>query len=190
MVERLRLRARDVADMDVIAALLQDALVPTGDMAFLRRERRFVLLVNRFMWEHASGAGQPRPADDDPAFGDARFEDAGEEGAAAARYWRTHTGLAIDRVQAVASRNLPRPGGEGATADQRLLNLLTIATEPRRIVFHFSGGPQLRLEVSDIRCHLEDLGDPWPTAARPDHGAAETAPQTVAAWTEPGSGVK
>jgi hypothetical protein len=163
MADRLKLRARDAADMDVIAALLQDALVPVADLAYLRRERRFVLVVNRFMWERAPdereapAAGRmPDPRDDD-----ARFEDAG----AGARYWRTHTGLTFERVKAAASRNLPR--GRDA-----ILNLLTVSSEARRIVFHFSGGAQLRLEVGEIRCHMEDLGEPWPTAARPAHEAS------------------
>ncbi len=154
---RLKLRARSVADVDVIGALLQDALVPIVDMDYLRRERRFVLVVNRFMWERAGEAPQGLPE----AMGDdARFED-GEAGAQ--RFWRTHAALVFDRVRAVASRNLPRRR-EGA-----LLNLLTVASEPRRITLYFSGGAQLRLEVADIRCRLEDLGEPWPTAALPRH---------------------
>ena len=47
--EPLKLRARDLEDMAVIASVLQDALVPLRDVAFLKREKRFVMVVNRFM---------------------------------------------------------------------------------------------------------------------------------------------
>ena len=49
--ERLRLRARDADDLAVIAACVQDALVPVVDMAFLPTEKRFVLALNRFRWD-------------------------------------------------------------------------------------------------------------------------------------------
>lgn len=154
---RLKLRARDVADMDVIGALMQDALVSIVDMDYLRRDRRFVLVVNRFMWERAGEVSQGMP---ESTGDDARFEDGQAD---AQRFWRTHAALVFDRVRAVASRNLPR------RREDALLNLLTVASEPRRITLHFSGGAQLRLEVADIRCRLEDLGEPWPTAAMPRH---------------------
>ena len=164
MVERLKLRARDAVDMDVMAALLQDAIVPLGEMDYLPRERRFVLVLNRFMWERADATSQPavREPTKLAANGgeDARFED---EQTTETPNWRSHCGLIFDRVKAVATRNLPR-GRKSA-----LLNLLTVASEPRRITFHFSGGAQLRLEVAEIRCHLEDLGDPWPASNRPAH---------------------
>ena len=47
----LRLRARDADDLAVLSAALQDAIVPVHDITFLRRERSFVMAVNRFRWE-------------------------------------------------------------------------------------------------------------------------------------------
>ncbi len=40
-----------------------------------------------------------------------------------------------------------------------------------------SGGGEISLEVSDIRCHLEDLGEPWPTRWRPGHAEAGPTPE-------------
>ena len=51
MTEPVRLRARDLDDLTVISALLQDSLVPLGDMAYIKEERRFVMAVNRYRWE-------------------------------------------------------------------------------------------------------------------------------------------
>ena len=47
----LRLFARAPADLDVMSAHVQDAVLQTGDMTFLDDKRRFVLVMNRFCWE-------------------------------------------------------------------------------------------------------------------------------------------
>ena len=52
----LKLKARDPGDLDVIAALLQDALVPLNDAIFLKGDKRFILVVNRFKWPQAMGS--------------------------------------------------------------------------------------------------------------------------------------
>lgn len=52
MTEPVRLRAQDQDDLKVISALLQDALMPLADMAYFPEERRFVMAVNRYRWEH------------------------------------------------------------------------------------------------------------------------------------------
>ncbi len=53
----LKLRAVDRSDLEVIAAVLQDALLPMMDMAFQPSDRRFVAVANRFRWE--SGEASP-----------------------------------------------------------------------------------------------------------------------------------
>ena len=47
----LKLLARDEEDLAVISAILQDALIPVSEMAYLPEERRFALVANRFRWE-------------------------------------------------------------------------------------------------------------------------------------------
>jgi hypothetical protein len=51
MADPLKLRAEDEEDLAVISAILQDALVAVGEMAWLPEEERFVLVANRFRWE-------------------------------------------------------------------------------------------------------------------------------------------
>jgi len=158
----LKLRARDAQDMDVIAALLQDALVPLCDMAFLEKEQRFVLVANRFRWS-GDPAEDPRPAAPEPLpeGEDAPFNDAGQP-----PYERVNSGLCFDKVRRVRYRGL-KPGG-----NDEILNLLTITSQPDAITLIFAGDAAVRLEVQAIHCHMEDLGRPWPTRWRPDHGEA------------------
>ena len=54
--DRPRLSARSVEDLAVVAALLQDAIVPLGDMAYIEDTHSFVLALNRFRWERGKDA--------------------------------------------------------------------------------------------------------------------------------------
>jgi hypothetical protein len=157
----LKLRARDLQDMEVLAAMLQDAIVRPADMSYQPRDKRFVMMVSRFRWELPRGDGgvqEPEPEPDE----DARFEEAGER----QLFQRTAAGVCFDRVRRVRTQNL----------DQRrrdeILSLLTVDAEPGAITLMFAGGARIRLEVSLIACHMEDLGEPWPTPWRPAHDAA------------------
>ena len=47
----LRLRAVSADDITVLAACLQDAILPIADTDWFEAERRFVLALNRFRWE-------------------------------------------------------------------------------------------------------------------------------------------
>ena len=162
----LKLLARDVADMDVIAACLQDSLLPVSEMTYQEREGRFVLVANRFMWELAPKPPHPVAEQSVERGGDAAFED----GEPRVPGYRVHSGVTFERVRRVRSKGIDfKDRG-------RILNLLTIGSEPRAITLLFSDGAAIRLELSAIRCHLRDLGEPWPTWSTPDHALDESSP--------------
>ena len=81
MLGKLKLSAVDAEDLAVISAAIQDALVAVRDCAFLKDEKRFVLLLNRFRWE----------------------ADPGVETA----YFRTHSALVFNEVTAVRHQDIP-----------------------------------------------------------------------------------
>lgn len=175
----IKLRAHDAEDLQVLAACLQDALVPLRDLAFLKRERRFIMVANRFKWESAdealaqaalaeaqeSGAPEGRAQESEAEEGDVRFEDAARE----PPFERVNCGVCFDRVRAVRTRGLDM------TRKDQVLDLLTLHAEPRAVTLIFAGGTRIRLEVTGIACHLEDLGEPWPTRWQPSHAPEETA---------------
>jgi hypothetical protein len=170
----LKLRVHDATDLRALATCLQDALVPLADVAYLKSEKRFVMVANRFMWERGAEdvpAAEPVAASG-AADGD-QSADAGFEGAEAGpRYYRVNCAVCFDRVRNVRFRGLdPRE-------KDQILNLLTVEAAPGTVLLVFSGGATIRLEVRDIRCHLEDLGEPWPTRWRPSHAAAEAEPES------------
>jgi hypothetical protein len=157
----LKLGARDAEDLRVIAAVAQDALVPLDDMAYLPDERRFVLALNRFRWDRAAADGgnaaAPEPA---RVQADAPFSDKGERRRS---YERVLSGLTFENVAAVRTQGIdPRRREE-------ILELLTIHSEPGAVYLLFAGGGTIKLEVSELRCYLQDFGEPWPTGVRPRH---------------------
>ena len=166
-VKPLRLRARSVADMDVLAACLQDALVPLRDVTYRRSERRFIIVLNRFMWEQDGqlvDAPQSAELETVGAGGEANGGDAAfEESAPRPFFYRTNSALTFEAVRGVTTN------GINLADRNQILSLLTIATQPRQITLHFSNEQALRLDVSTIKVNLRDLGEPWPTPARPTH---------------------
>ena len=144
MTAPLKLRAEDEEDLAVISAILQDALVAVGDIAFLPDEKRFVLVANRFRRE------QPGPGPQQ-------------------QLERRMSGLRFDGVTGVQRRGFaPREA-------ERLLVLLAIRAEAGSLYLDFAGGSSIRLEVERILCHLDDLGEPWPTRWRPRHPVEDDA---------------
>lgn len=143
--EPLKLRAADLEDLSVIAAMAQDALVAAVDIDYLPAERQFVMLLNRFRWERAGDAGP--------------FE-------------RVHAGLRFDAVNAVRSRGVERGQADRMMA---LLTIAYDSPEEGadgHVHLQFAGGGAIRLTVERLSCALEDVGDPWPTKWKPGHEGA------------------
>ncbi|HMK68842.1 MAG TPA: DUF2948 family protein [Stellaceae bacterium] len=136
--ETLKLVARDEEDLAVLSAVLQDALIPVSEMAYLPEEQRFALVANRFRWE----APPDRPRDN---------------------LERRLTGLSVGGVTAVKRR------GFSLAEPDRILALLAIRQIGDALQLDFAGGAAIRLETGEILCHLDDLGEPWPTRWQPRH---------------------
>ena len=144
----LKLRAEDADDLAVISACLQDALVAVRDLAFAPQDHSFLLVANRFCWEHRV------------------VPESSEVG-----YQRTLCGLTFQAVESVSYTGFSR--GD----DQRILSLLAIRPQrdggQHAIRLEFSGGAAIRIEATRILCHAQDLGEPWPTQWQPRHDVDE-----------------
>lgn len=149
---RLSLRVADADDLAVLASVLQDAVIAIGDMRYIASDKLFVMLASRFRWEAVIDRGP-----DDDTDGEA----APEEGQAV--FERIHCGIAFEGVEAVKVRDLDM------TDRSQFLDLLTLRAEDDGLVLAFAGGGAIRLDVPRIRCHMRDMGEPWPTANRPEH---------------------
>ena len=150
-MQLLKLVALDRDDLNVISAQLQDAVMRVADIAFLSRERRLALVMNRFDWPAAAASeGQRRPNNE-----------------------RRRSALRFEHVQSVKRQNITQ------TAPDAVLSLLAINFEESQapsgfVTLVFAGGGALRLAVDCIEAELRDLGGVWAASGRPDHG--ETPP--------------
>lgn len=141
----MRLKAVDADDLRVVSALLQDAIIAVTDMVFLPDDRMFVLLASRFRWEGPSPDGGPTP-------------DLGGE-----TPLRIRCAVRFRGVDGVRRRGLD------LTQRGRFLSLLSLEPVGSALLLHLSGGADIRLEGDALECWIEDQGEAWPAASRPDH---------------------
>ena len=147
MANRLRLKAEDAEDLDVISAHLQDAVARVGDIAYLPSKRRFALVFNRFMWEDLRRSEKPNGP-----------------------FRRVRSGIHFDGVLRVRSQNVRQD------AKDAVLELLSVRFEPAAdgagaVTLVFSGGGAIRLEVECLDAEITDLSEPWATKNKPGHDA-------------------
>jgi hypothetical protein len=139
----LRLKAESAEDLAVLSSLLQDAIGRTGDIAWQPRQRRLVLLVNRFRWEAAAEAG--------PSKGGQRVRSA----------------VSIESALAVRARGLD------PKAKTHVYDLLAILFEPSgdcagTLTLTLAGGAEIAVDVECLDLALADLTEPWgATASEP-----------------------
>lgn len=148
--ERLCLRAKDPDDLQVIAACLQDALVPLREMAYMADDRRFMAAFNRFRWERLADPGN------------------------VADLTLSQSVLRIENVDSVQYRGLD------GDLDGIKFELLTIMVEPAEANGHkvsllFAGDVAIRLQVADLSMTLQDFGEAWAAGIVPHHDLSDVS---------------
>ncbi len=145
----MRLAAIDAEDLAVISAHVQDSVLKVGDLAFLPREQRFVVAMNRFIWERADGKRQD--------------------------YERRRAALTFDRVMGVRHSGIDRSQPD-AILNLLAVNF-TPAGSPDdpggTVSLVFAGGGVVELNVEVIEVRLADLGAAWATKAKPAHDVSD-----------------
>lgn len=143
----LRLRAEDDADLKVISALVQDAVLPVSEMTWRASERRFALLLNRFRWEDAPRAQtRGRPVE------------------------RVQSVLAIDDALKV------RSSGVNKSDPDAILSILSVSFAPGpdgtgTVEMTLAGDGAIALDVECLNVTLQDVTRPYlaPSRKAPTH---------------------
>lgn len=138
----------DPEDLQVVSAMVQDAVFPLTEMTWDRARRRFAILLNRFRWEdRAAAEKRGRP------------------------YERVQSLLIVEDVQRVASQGLDRSDGD------TILSLMSIGFEPAedgagRLVLTLAGDGALAIDVECLNLRLRDMTRPYaaPSGHAPTHG--------------------
>jgi len=143
----LRLRAESGEDLEVISALLQDAVGISRDVAWMPKRRRLALLINRFRWEDApQAARQGRPVE------------------------RVRAMLVIDGALRV------RASGVDPQDRELVLSLLAMGFEPGEdgagtLLLTLAGEGEIAIEVEALDVGLKDVTRPYAAASgrQPSH---------------------
>lgn len=136
--------AKDAEDVQVIAVMLQDAIVPLCDMLYTPEEKSFIMIAQRFRWDDIKN---PEPD------GSGCFE-------------RINCAVEINGVEGVKKH------GFGNFLPCSMLELLTIMLEEGTLRMVFAGGVELKLAIGPSwKLGMRDFGVPWPGAKKPIHPA-------------------
>ena len=137
----LKLVAGDAEDLASLSALLQDAVLKVGDIAWLPKARRFACVLNRYRWEAGRAGGR------------------GE---------RVRAGLHVEGVTRAEVARI-RQGGRDAVLSLLAVTFEGAADGPGAVLLSFSGGGAVRLHVEALEVRLDDLTTAWAAKARPQH---------------------
>ena len=138
----LKLKADDKNDLKVFAAYLQDSITVPQDIKYLEKNRAFICVFNRFMWEDAEKG----------VFRDNK---------------RIRSAFKINDVKSVKSKNLNQK--EKKALEFLTINIEQDNQENININLLFSGNMTISVNVEAINATLEDFSDSWKTKIKPVH---------------------
>ena len=142
-MDQLKLVALDEEDLRIVSAHVQDAVMKVGDLEFLPSLKRFIVPMNRFVWEGKSRFFRPRSQ-------------------------RRNSVLHFDRVLNAKTSGIAR---DRPAEILSLLAISFVPMDaPAGIVeLIFSGGGAIMLDVECVEARLADLGGAWQASSRPYH---------------------
>ena len=141
--KNLKLIARTDEDLRIISAHLQDSIVKTTDIASLKKNKIFLMQLNRFMWEDV-------------------------EKGVFRKNKRIRTILKFDNVINVLSKGINQKKKQRFLDFLALeSNILTDKTYEIKLIF--SGDAIIKVNTEVIDVTLDDQGVPWESKTKPKH---------------------
>ena len=142
-VQNLKLIAKTNEDLRVISAHLQDSIVNTSEIANLKKNRIFLMQLNRFMWEDV-------------------------EKGVFRKNKRIRTVLKFENVLKVSSKNVNQKKND-RFLDFLAIETSKMPDKNYEMNLIFSGDVVLKLIAEAIEVTLDDQGSPWESKNKPEH---------------------
>ena len=142
-VKNLKLIAKTDEDLRVISAHLQDSIVKTSDIANLKKNRIFLMQLNRFMWEDV-------------------------EKGVFRKNKRIRTVLKFENIIKVTSKNINQKKND-RFLDFLAIETSKMPDKNYEMNLIFSGDTVIKLIVEAIEVTLDDQGAPWESKNKPKH---------------------
>ena len=142
-VQNLKLIAKTDEDLRVISAHLQDSIVKTSDIANLKKNKIFLMQLNRFMWEDV-------------------------EKGVFRKNKRIRTVLKFENVLKATSKNVNQKKND-RFLDFLAIEMFKMPDKNFEMNLIFSGDVVIKLVVEAIEVTLDDQGSPWESKNKPRH---------------------
>ena len=142
-VKNLKLIARTEEDLRVVSAHLQDAIVNVSDIANLKKNKIFLMQMNRFMWEDV-------------------------EKGVFRKNKRIRTIIKIENVINVHAKNINQ-SKKDKFLDFLTIETNRMPDNNYEMKIVFAGDSIIRVISEVIEVTLDDQGDAWNTKNKPKH---------------------
>ena len=139
----LKLIGNNQEDLKVISAYLQDSVVIVKDIIFLKKNRTFVMIVNRFMWEDV-------------------------EKGVFRQNKRIRCAVKFEDVLKVKSKNINQKNKNKAL-EYLAIEFSSTRNEVCKIKIFFAGDSIITIISETIDVVMHDLGKPWKVKHIPIH---------------------
>ena len=139
----LKLIGKNQEDLKIISAYLQDSVVMVKDIVFLKQNRTFVMVLNRFMWEDV-------------------------ERGVFRQNKRIRSAVKFDEVLKVSSKNIYQKN-KNKLLEFLTIECISISDETYRTKIFFSGGSIITIISEAIEVVLHDLCRSWNVKHIPTH---------------------
>ena len=139
----LKLLGRSIEDLKTISAYLQDSIIIQKDITFLKKNKIFLMLVSRFMWEDA------------------------EKGLFRENK-RIRCALRFDQVSNVLCKNINQKK-KNKVLELLAIKNISMKDQTSKISLIFAGDSIITILVEEIDVLLDDWGEPWIVKKAPKH---------------------
>ena len=141
--KNLKLIARTEEDLRVVSAHLQDSIASTSDIASLKKNKIFLMQLNRFMWEDV-------------------------EKGVFRKNKRIRTILKFENVLNVLSKNITQ-NKKNNFLDFLAIETNKMPDNNYEMKIIFAGDSIIRIICEVIEVTLDDQGEAWDTKNKPKH---------------------
>ena len=140
---KLRLIGKSDDDLKIISAYLQDSVLIIKDIVYLKENRTFIMILNRFMWENS-------------------------EKKSSTKNKRVRCAIKFEEVIKAQSKNIDQ---KNQTKPLEFLALKSSSKydNTSKIEIFFSGGGIITIISELIEVALNDLGKSWNVKKFPEH---------------------
>ena len=132
---RLKLIGKNQEDLKTISAYLQDSVIIVKDILFLKKNKIFLMILNRFMWEDA-------------------------EKGVFRKNKRIRCAVKFEEVIKVQSKNINQKNNK-KPLEYLAIKSSFMSNNFFKIKIFFSGGGIITITSEVIEVSMNDLGKPW-----------------------------